>query len=522
MQRYRIAFFITLTTTILLAGALTVQWLYPGWLNAQILWITHLKNARTHETGMNAPEPPAPIAAEASLVPVMLTPQRMQSIGVKTGLVEYRQMHDQIRTTGNVEVDETHLAEVQVRFAGWIQSVYVDSTFKQVRKGQPLLTIYSPELVSTENEYLLAKQNRGLLARSTVPGVAAGADNLLASALERLKQWGIPEREIQELEETGKVKREIEVDSPVSGFITERVALPSMYVQPGAKLYAIADLSTVWVYAQVFQNDLGRVRVGNPAEITVDSYPGRAFPGRVSFVWPQLDEATRTAKVRLEIPNPDLKLSLGMFVDVQLNLAMGRQLVIPTSGVFQTGTRQVAFVQKGEGQFEPREIDTGIQSGDDVVVAKGLRVGERIVTSANFLIDSESQLQAAMGSFAPPPPGLGAAAAVNAAQVSIDYSSVPATPRLGTNTLHVKLSGDGGAPVTGAQVTVTFFMPAMPAMGMAAMRNVATLTEKAPGDYEGTGQIQMGGTWQVTVLATKNGQTVAQKQMSVTAEGGTQ
>src|SRR6516162_2722813 len=260
-------------------------------------------------------------------------------------------MHDQIRTTVNVEVDETRLAEVHVRFAGWIQSVYVDSTFKQVRKGQPLLTIYSPELVSTENEYLLAKQNRGLLARSTVPGVAAGADNLLASALERLKQWGIPEREVQELEETGKVKRELEIDSPATGFIMERAALPNMYVQPGAKLYSVADLSTVWVYAQVFQNDLSRARVGNPAEITVDSYAGQTFPGQVSFIWPQLDETTRTAKVRLEIPNPDLKLSLGMFVNIRLGVPMGRQLVIPASGVFQTGTRQIAFVEKGQGHF---------------------------------------------------------------------------------------------------------------------------------------------------------------------------
>ena len=181
MNRYRIAFFVTLTTTILLAGVLTVQWLKPGWIDARISWITSLQHTRAHEPHTEAPEPPAPSTVEASLAPVTLTPQRMQSIGVKTGLVEYRQIHDQIRTTGNVEVDETHLAEVQVRFAGWIQSVYVDSTFKQVRKGQPLLTIYSPELVSTENEYLLAKQNRGLLARSTVPGVAAGADTLLAS-----------------------------------------------------------------------------------------------------------------------------------------------------------------------------------------------------------------------------------------------------------------------------------------------------------------------------------------------------
>lgn len=515
MQRYRIAFFITLAAAILLAAGVVVLWIGPQVLKARFSSVV----SRTPSTEATLPETPNP---EPALVPVSLTPQRMQSIGVKTGTAAYRQVHDEILTTGSVEVDETRLAEVQLRFAGWIQKVYVDSTFKPVQKGQPLLTIYSPELVRTENEYLLAKQNRGLLAQSTVPGVASGAGTLVSSALERLKQWGIPERDIQELEETGQVKRDLEIDSPASGLIVERNALPTMYVQPGTKLYSIADLSTVWVYAQLFQNDIGRVKVGDSAIITVDSYPGRTFPGRVSFISPQLDQTTRTAKVRLEISNPHMNLSLGMFVNVKLDLALGRQLVIPASGVYQSGTRQIAFIDHGDGHFEPREIEVGARAGDDIVVTKGLKAGEHLATSANFLLDSESQLQAALGSFAPPPPGVGAAAAANAPQVSLDYSSSPSTPRLGANTLRVKLAGPDGAPITGAQVTVTFLMAAMPAMGMPAMRNVATLNEQAGGVYEGQGQIQMGGTWQVTVLATKNGQTIAQKQISVTAEGGTQ
>jgi len=377
-------------------------------------------------------------------------------------------------------------------------------------------------LVAAANEYLLAKQNRDSLAQSTVPGVASGASSLLSSAMERLKQWQISERELAELEQTGKVKRELEVDAPMSGSIVERSALPNMYVQPGTKLYSLADLSTVWVYAQVFQNDLGRVKMGTPAEITVDSYPGHIFRGSVSFIWPQLDEATRTAKVRLAIQNPEFTLSLGMFVNIRLELPLGRQLVIPASGLFQTGTRQVAFVDKGKGYFEPRDIEAGTRAGDDVVVSKGLKAGEHIVTSANFLIDSESQLQAALGSFAPPPPGVSAAAAPPAQQGSIEYASTPPTPHQGNNRFRVKLTGPDRSPITAAQVTVTFFMPAMPAMGMAAMRNVTTLSDKGGGIYEGAGQVQMGGTWQVTVLATKNGQTVAQKQMSVTAEGGMQ
>lgn len=527
MERYRAAFFLTLTTTLLLGGALAIMWYKPAWVSARMPSV----GATTEATAVANSQPPMaaggsqPNSSEASLVPVTLTPERMQSIGVKTGTVAYKDVHDDIKTTGNVEADETRLAEVQVRFSGWIQQVFADATFKQVRKGQPLLTIYSPELVTTQNEYLLAKQNRDLLAKSTVPGVASAASSLLSSSMERLKQWQIPERELSELEQTGKVKRELEVDAPVSGLIVERSALPNMYVQPGTKLYSLADLSTVWVYAQVFQNDLGRVKVGNPAEITVDSYPGRVFRGRVSFIWPQLDQTTRTAKVRLEIPNPDQTLSLGMFISVRLDLPLGRQLVIPSSGVFQTGMRQVAFIDKGDGHFEPRDIETGARAGDDVVVSKGLKAGEHIVTSANFLIDSESQLQAAMGAFAPPPPGVSAAAAPagqSQGRATLEYASTPPTPHQGSNTFRVKLTGTDGSPVTGAQVTVTFFMPAMPAMGMAAMRNVTTLNDKGGGIYEGAGQIQMGGTWQVTVLATKNGQTLAQKQMSVTAEGGMQ
>ena len=459
-------------------------------------------------------------ASEPNLAPVTLSPQRMQSIGVKTGVVEFRPVRDEIRTVGNIEADETRLSDVQVRFTGWVQKVYADATYKQVRQGQPLLIIYSPELVTAEQDYLVARE---LLAKTTPGGAAGshGSQSLLDAATERLKRWQVPDREIARLKKSGKVRHEIEIDSPASGFIIDRKAFPNMYVQPGTKLYSVADLSTVWVYAEIFQSDIGRVKVGDPASITVDSYPGQTFPARVSFIWPEVDQATRRARVRLEILNPDLKLLLGMFVNVRLGLPLGDQLAIPASGVFQSGTRQIAFVDHGGGYFEPRDIEVGARAGDDFVVLKGLKAGERIVTSANFLIDSESQLAASLGSFAPPPPGVGAAAAMNAPQgATLEYSSTPSPPRAGSNDFRVKVTGADGAAITGAQVTVTFFMPAMPAMGMAAMRSVATLNEKAGGNYEGPGEVQMGGTWQVTVLATKAGQTIAQKQFSVAAEGG--
>ncbi|HEV2000807.1 MAG TPA: efflux RND transporter periplasmic adaptor subunit, partial [Xanthobacteraceae bacterium] len=257
-------------------------------------------------TGMASPDA-APGAgapsSEPSLVPVTLTAQRMQSIGVKTGVVEFRPVRDEIRTVGNIEADETRISDVQIRFAGWVQKVYADAMYKQVRQGQPLLTIYSPDLVATEQEYLVAKE---LLAQTTIRGVSAGSlgsRSLLNAATERLKQWQIPDREIARLEKSGKIRREIEIDSPVSGFIIERKAFPNMYADPGMKLYSVADLSAVWVYAEIFQNDIGRVKVGDPASVTVNAYPGQTFPARVSFIWPEVDEAMRRARVRLEIPN---------------------------------------------------------------------------------------------------------------------------------------------------------------------------------------------------------------------------
>jgi Cu(I)/Ag(I) efflux system membrane fusion protein/cobalt-zinc-cadmium efflux system membrane fusion protein len=461
-----------------------------------------------------------PPSTEAPLVPVQISPQRLQSIGVKTGEVERKFVEDEIRVTGNVAVDETRLSTVQVRYSGYIQKVFADATYQYLRKGQPLFTIYSPDLVATEREYLVARKNQRRVAQSTVPGVAQGAASLLEAATERLKQWGVSQREIERLESTGEVQKELEVESPVSGYITERNALPNLTVQPETRLYSVADLSSVWVLAEVFQNDLGRIKVGDRATLTVDSYPGRIFEGRVNFIYPQVDMMTRTARTRLIFSNSGLKLSPGMFVNVTLKISMGKQLVIPATGVLQSGTRQIIFVSRGDGYIEPREVQLGSRAGNDFMVLKGLRAGEQIVTSANFLIDSESQLQAALGSFVPPPPGAGTASASNAPQGNIELSSDPTPPHKGGNVFRVKLTDASGVPISGAEVSVTFLMPAMPAMGMAAMRMPVTLSDKGNGLYEGSGQLESGGTWKVTILAKKNGQVVASKQLSVNATGG--
>jgi Cu(I)/Ag(I) efflux system membrane fusion protein/cobalt-zinc-cadmium efflux system membrane fusion protein len=458
---------------------------------------------------------------ETPLVPVQLTPERMQSIGVQTGTVEYKQLSDDIRATGTVDINERLLSYVQVRFPGYIRKVFANATYQYVRKGEPLFTVYSPDLVATQQEYLLARQNQKALTTSTVDGVASGAESLSAAAEQRLEQWEVPQSEIAKLKQTGKPITDLTINSPVSGYITERNALPNMYTEPSTKLYTVADLSRVWVYAQVFQNDIGRLKPGDRTEITVDSYPGRTFSGQIEEILPQVDMTTRTVRVRLAIANPELKLKPGMFVNVDVKSNLGRQLVIPASSVFQSGTRQLVFLNHGNGSLEPKEIAVGPHIGDDFVVLKGLEAHQSIVTSANFLIDSESQLQAAAGSFVPPPPGVGSnAPPANAPQTNIDFSTDPNPPNKGANTFRVHLTGAGNAPVTGADVTVTFYMAAMPAMGMAAMNTTAKLSDKGNGMYEGAGTLGSGGTWQVTISVQKNGQVIATKQLHVNATGG--
>jgi Cu(I)/Ag(I) efflux system membrane fusion protein/cobalt-zinc-cadmium efflux system membrane fusion protein len=276
----------------------------------------------------------------------------------------------------------------------------------------------------------------------------------------------------------------------------------------------------VWVNAQVFQNDLGKLKPGNPAEVTVDAYPGRTFRGRVEQILPQVDMNTRTVRVRLSFANPSLLLKPGMFVNVTLKTPMGKAVLVPASAIVHTGAKQIAFVDKGDGMLDPRDVLVGDRAGDAYVVRSGLKAGERVVTSANFLIDSESQLQAAAGSFAPPPPGAGAAAAMNNQNVDAQLTTEPDPPHKGSNVFRVKLSSADGKPMSGAQVTVTFFMPAMPAMGMAEMKTVSELNDKGNGLYEGKGELGSGGTWQVTIVAKQNGQAIAGKQMSVSATGG--
>src|SRR6516162_213285 len=407
MKNYRNAFLIALAGNLALVALLLGFWWRFHQPKAQVQSPRATIVTESHEPSSM---PPSEQQMETPLAPVQLSAERLQSIGVKLGTVATKTVQDEIRTTGTVAIDETRLSYVQTRISGHIEKVFANATYQYVRKGQPLFTLHSPELIAAEREYLLAKRNAKELSQSTVPDVASGVASLLDSTKDGMGQWNIPEREIARLESTGEVVDDLAIDSPVSGYITERNALPNMMVQPDTRLYTVADLSVVWVLAQVFQNDLSRVRVGAPAAMTVDSYPGRILHGRVDFIYPDVDMATRTSRVRLVFANSKLTLTPGMFVNVNLQVPLGEQLVIPASGVLQSGTRQVVFVDRGAGHLEPREVQLGQRAGDEYIVLNGLKPGEHVVTSANFLVDSESQLQAAIGSFVLLQPGAGEAA----------------------------------------------------------------------------------------------------------------
>src|SRR2546427_1327756 len=416
-DKYRRAFLLTLVSLILVIAFAVWMW-WESSCNA----MRRAQQTAT-KTGNDLSQSPAQaqitsdsavLSSDTTLAPIQLSPQRMQSIGVKIGKVESKILNEEIRSYGNVLPNERRFAYVQTRFAGWIRQVYADATGDFIRKGQPLFTIYSPDLVATEHEYLLAKKTAGSLRQSEVSGVADGATSLIAAAKARLQQFDMPESEIAKLDETGEAISDLTFYSPASGYVTERNALPNMYVQPDTKLYAIADLADVWVLAQIFQNDAGKIKPGDPAEISLDAYPGQVFRGKVDYVLPQLDMSTRTLPVRLVFPNANMRFRPGMYVNVSLKLPLGRRTVVPDSAVFHSGIKNLVFTYSGDGNIEPHEVELGLHVGDQYVITKGVKAGDQIVTSANFLIDSEAQLQAAAGAFVPPPPGAGPAAAMNA------------------------------------------------------------------------------------------------------------
>jgi Cu(I)/Ag(I) efflux system membrane fusion protein len=330
--------------------------------------------------------------------PTVEIPQdKQQLIGVKTTEVQVMPLQKVVRTVGIVDYDEKRLATVNTKFEGWIERLYVDYTGQYVKKGQPLAEIYSPELLATQQEMLnvLKWKGQGGDHKDGTIGkmLARDSEAIVNAGRQRLRLWDISDSQITKIEETGKPIRSLVIYSPVNGFVVQKSALQGMRVMPGEKLFDLADLSTVWIMADVYESDLSVVRDGQTAAISLSYFPGKVFTSRINYVYPAISGETRTAKVRFTIPNPGLQLKPQMYTTAEIKIDLGRKLAVPSDSVIDTGVRQVVYVDKGDGEFEPKEVLTGIRTDGFVEVLKGLRAGQRVATAANFLIDSEAQLK---------------------------------------------------------------------------------------------------------------------------------
>jgi len=329
----------------------------------------------------------------------IVTPERQQLIGIKTEPVEMRNMDKEIRTVGKVTLDESKIYNVQTKYSGWIEKVFADYRWMHVKMGQPLFTIYSPELVTAQEEYLLALRSREILSDSRFEDISQGARSLLRASRRRLEFLGVAESQIRDLERTSEVKTNLTVYSPVKGHVAQKNAFENMYVEPNTVIYKIADHTTAWVEVDIYENEIPLVKLGDKAKMTLTSLPGENFEGEVTFIWPHIDPETRTVKARLEFPNPDLKLLPEMYADVSLDIPVGNRLTIPDSAVLKTGKNDLVFVDKGNGNIEIRKVELGQKAGGYYEVLRGLKNGEEVISRANFLIDSESKVQAAVATW---------------------------------------------------------------------------------------------------------------------------
>ncbi|UCF79979.1 MAG: efflux RND transporter periplasmic adaptor subunit [Acidobacteriota bacterium] len=327
---------------------------------------------------------------------VKLSPERQQLIGVRTAAVERRALTKKLRTVGVVQFDEDRIYHTHLKVNGWIEEAFVTYEGQKLYRGQPLFTLYSPELFATEQEFVLALETVRKIGKGEQSEAALGAQAILEAARQRLQLWDIEPREIERLESTRKPQRAVTFHSYMDGFVERITMRHGMYVTPEMELFSLADLSWVWVEAAVYEYELGLIKEGQNAWLTLSYFPGRRFYGKVIYIYPTLDAKTRTARVRFEFENPEFHLKPDMYANVNMEIPLGRALSVPRDVVLDTGTRKIVFVALGDGRFEPRDITVGREAEGYYEVLGGLREGDEVVTNANFMIDSESRIKAAL------------------------------------------------------------------------------------------------------------------------------
>lgn len=344
-------------------------------------------------------------AGESEVAPddtgqVRINAERIQKLGVRSEPAMRRELDRVLRAVGRIEIDERRMHTIAPKFEGWIDRLYVNSTGQPVGRGQTLFDAYSPELVSAQREYTIAMHGAGNMQEAT-PDARSSMRALADASLARLKNWDISDEQLQQLRSGQESRRTLSFRSPISGIVIEKKAVRGMRFMPGETLYQIADLSSVWILADVFERDLALLKVGQHASVKIDAYPERQFTAKVAYIYPTLNAQTRTIPVRLELANPGGLLKPAMYANVEFATGgeTGKVLTVPASSIIQSGTRQIVLIELGEGHFAPRAVKLGRQGEQYVELLEGLQEGEKIVVSANFLIDAESNLKAALGGF---------------------------------------------------------------------------------------------------------------------------
>jgi Cu(I)/Ag(I) efflux system membrane fusion protein len=476
-------------------------------------------------TSGSSPSQPTTNSGTEPGATVELSEEEQKMAGVQITEVSRKPLMTEISAFGRVEDPESRLSTISARVAGRIDKLHLQYTGQNVERGQAIAEIYSPELLSASEEYKLALDSRNQLNASAEPDAIRAADDLISASRRRLELWGMTPTQIEQIA-AGHGHPDVTIYSTTSGTVVERKVTQGQYVNAGDMLYSVADLSTVWVKADVYESDLAQIRAGQSVEITSDALSGKTIHGSVEFIEPKAATETRTVPVHIHVANPGMRLRPGMFVRAVFSLHQENALVVPRSAVLDTGTRKLVYIAKANGVFEAREIQTGTPSNDLFPVISGLKLGERVVTNGNFLIDSQTRLSGGMSGL------FGGSKEFGDRQTNGGASPESQEPETKSTKLTYRVDPDplkgaatakftvqlldAGKPVADAEVKITLVMPAMPSMSMPEMRASGALSWNGK-EYSGTIDVPMAGPWNITIEATRNGHVLASEHVRLTA-----
>jgi membrane fusion protein, copper/silver efflux system len=463
-----------------------------------------------HSAPVTTTMSPASGARAADIVP---DDRRRQTIGVRTARVSRGSLEGVLRGTGIVRYADPRLVDVNLRVDGWITHLYVDAEGQQIRRGQPLFSIFSQELLTAQNELLLALKNRDLIAASNGANARETSQRVLDVPRLTLSRLDVSADQIQALEQTRQIPASVMFRSPTDGVVIEKSVVPGMYVEHGRTLLRVADLTEVWIEADFPQADFPSLTAGASATVTFNAWPGQQFHGSVDRIYPQLAETSGKLRAIIALANHERRLKLGMFANVDVAGTPLDGLVVPTDAIVDSGKRTIVFIAKGDGYYEPRDVVVGRTVGGKTVIVQGLRENEDVVTRAAFFIDSESNARASLESYTEPTAS--STTPAQPSELAIGLVTIPDPPRVGINQVEVRVLDAQKRPLPDAAVDVLLSMAPMPSMNMPAMQTKARLIALGNGVYKGAATIDMAGRWDVSITVLRSGHSLASRKTTL-------